>query len=137
VMHYGHFARKPTHVRGGGFSAERHLKISVTSPSGQYTANAVIGDVSPLLMSFDVNEGAVTNVDLIQETENEQTETSAASKSPASSKFDIGLYLTAPNTDVDDSLKLKLTTEPWIPEPSFSFPVEGSRRLRFQMHWLQ
>jgi hypothetical protein len=26
-----------TNTRGRGFSAERHLKISVTSPSGQYT----------------------------------------------------------------------------------------------------
>lgn len=71
--------------------------------------------------------------------ENEQSEMMITDKPTAiaTSKYDVGLYLNAPITDVDDSLKLKLITEPWCPDSSFSFPVEGPRRLRFQMLWLK
>jgi hypothetical protein len=69
--------------------------------------------------------------------ENEHSDMATAPKPTATSNYDVGLYLNVSSEDnIDNSLKLKLITEPWHPEATFSFPAEGPRRLRFQMQWL-
>ena len=51
--------------------------------------------------------------------------------------IDVGLYLNVQAIEIDNILKLRLITDPWHPhpEPTFTFPAEGPRRLRFQMQW--
>ncbi|XP_031358557.1 zinc finger MYM-type protein 1-like [Photinus pyralis] len=47
--------------------------------------------------------------------------------------LDVGKYV---NQRIDDEMKLKLLSTPWIPEDSFQFPVSEKRNLRFQRQWL-
>lgn len=57
-------------------------------------------------------------------------------KSDYENILDLGKYLNTPSEIIDPDTKLKLLSNPWVPEVTFRFPASGKRNLRFQSQWL-
>jgi len=112
---------------------QKHLRQSTVSAFFAKVPKTSAGDI---VVNVAESSSAVA-CDRSNENEHSDDSDSGMPTTPiVSSIYDVGLYLNVPSNAIDNGLKLRLLTDPWHPEPTFTFPAEGPRRLRFQMQWL-
>ncbi|KAK7003521.1 52 kDa repressor of the inhibitor of the protein kinase [Biomphalaria glabrata] len=107
-------------------TSESTSVISTTESASdlKITTNEVLTTISP---STSESTSVISTTELASDLKTESI------SSPGMSRLDVGFYW---NKDINDSLKVQILKEPWVPSKDYKFPVSTKRNLRFQLNWL-